>query len=334
MARASAHEVNVMLRAFADWVTLYGHIIRTQRSGDLLARLSLAVSWFWMLVFIAPYIPFVEHIPWLDRIASYATRRAFGISFRFMILVLLPLIMGILHGANDAYRRRNRYYPRTYAEVRGGVDQLLLETGTVMDAIGLVLISIGRGWLAMFRWLINHLFVYISSALDVLVEWSSGTALDSFLVTGRPQDLRKLASFVCQELEASGQRVTFCGVAADEHGARGAALKGLDRALGVHGFIRSSRLSLMVGEAGVAGVGDREALGAFYLRVRNRLILHLLRCSHPDALGPEEKLNGGEGLPPGTLEALAGDEDGTMDDLRVLTLKRALVEGGQFLPGN
>jgi hypothetical protein len=308
-------------------------MVRAQRSSDLLTKLSMTISWFWLALLVAPYVPFFDRLPGMQGAGRMATGRAFGLSVRLVLLVLVPLVLGLLHTAADSFQRRRGHFPRRYGELREAVDLLILGTGTLRDGVGVLLLSLGRGALSMFRWLLNLLLAKASWLLDVLAEWSSGERLDSFLVRGRPQDAERLAAFLRAGLEESGQRVLICRTTAAGRGASGALLQALDKALGVQAFVATPQVSVIVGSEGVAGTGELVWLGRFYLRVRRQLPLHLVQCSHPDAVGPEERLNAGQAMVPGTMEGLVADENVTMEDVQVLASKRALVEGRPYLPG-
>ena len=71
-------------------------------------------------------------------------------------------------------------------------------------------------------------------------------------------------------------------------------------------------------EAPLAGVCREAVYGARVEAEARRLAQHVRQ--HADIAQAQ-------------IKALAGDGDVTMDDLRVLALKRALVEGRPFLPG-
>lgn len=308
------------------WIKLYAHVLSSERAYNLLVRYSLAFSSLWLLITFAPYLPQVGRIAEITRETS--TVIFFGITVRDILLSFIPLILGILTAAASKFEEKENYFPIKISDYKKGTKMLFSEITTKKELIIFLFISLGRGLIAMFNWVINYSILIFSSIIDLILSSLITTPEDIFLIKGRPWDEEKTTEYIVDTISKNFGKpnfVAYAGIPDRTKSRIGRFLLYLIKKIfGDYIFVSSDKFAVIISPTGITSTGKIEPVRRLYYYLIPGIYYYLNQCMHPVALGIEEKINKGEKISVPDIEYLFTREEIPTESIEIIKLKSSI----------
>ncbi len=279
--------------SFLNLLKLIELSFKTRKRYDLLVRNSLALSLFWFLTFFAPVIPYSRKIPGLREYAEYATRGVLIISFRSILIVFLPLVLGFLYLASDEFEERYAYRPIKTNDFVEGFQMFSKKYDLKSkELLNILLVAMGKGVILIFNWVIIYFLIILGMASEIWGHLISKDIKDEFFEIVHFRDEALIIENTRRMINSESRIYKT----RDPH-----SVPLLHRPLLFFGklflgditLITSKHIDVLITSSGIGAIGSMEKLRKFYTKLIDLLLLNGVMCKFPLAIEIEARAKEG-----------------------------------------
>jgi len=273
-----------MTASFINLIKMIELSFKTRKKYDLLVKNSLALSLFWFLTLIVPMIPYGSSIPGLREYGRYATTGVFLLSFRSILLILLPLLFGLLYLASDEFEERYCYRALRPNDFVEGF-QILSKKFDLRskELLHLCLVAVGKGLLLIINWIVIYALIILGVFIEIWNHLLAKETKDEFFEIVHFED---------------DSRITECAkglIGEDSNVYRTTQYKSVPLLLvpllyfgklflGDMTFIASKDIDVLVTKSGIGATGYMGKVRSFYRDLIDVLLLEGIMCKFPLAI--------------------------------------------------
>ncbi|MFQ5976007.1 MAG: hypothetical protein ACE5J5_06820 [Candidatus Hydrothermarchaeales archaeon] len=306
--------------SFLNLLKLIELSFKTRQKYDLLVKNSLALSLFWFLTLFAPVIPYSNKIPGLSEYAEYATREVLIISFRSILIVFLPLVLGFLYLASDEFEERYAYRPIKTNDFVEGLQMFSKRYDLKSkELLNLFMLALGKGVILIFNWIIIYFLIILGMVSEIWGHLISKDIKDEFFEIVHFRDEAMIIENTIRLIDAESKVYKT----KDPH-----SVPLLHRPLLFFGklflgditLITSKQMDVLLTSSGIGAIGSMEKLRNFYTKLIDLLLLQGTMTKFPLSIEIESNVK------EGSVEyaPLYREENVPIEDIKWIRIKELL----------